>query len=185
MIKGVLSGSAYLTAPLSAGCCEAIRRGGEKVKLTFKRKWCTLIAPCCLFHHWFSHFFMTLTLQSLNAFHLIEQTQLTRAVITALMIPIYFSFNEQTVGMKKTRKIKCEWFLNAKGYVKNTGRGWKENFNFSVRPLAPVSWNPQSQPQFALSMCQTKTKIKYWTKFKILLLWLVKERTTMVGNFHF
>lgn len=106
MIKGFLSGSAYLTAPLLAGCCEAIRRGGEKVKLTFKRKWCTLIAPCCLFHHWFSHFFMTLTLQSPNAFHLIEQTQLTRAVITALMIPIYFSFNEQTVGMKKTRKIK-------------------------------------------------------------------------------
>lgn len=44
------------------------------------------------------------TLQSPNAFHLIEQTQLTRAVITALMIPIYFSFNEQTVGMKKQEK---------------------------------------------------------------------------------
>lgn len=49
-------------------------------------------------------FFMTLTLQSPSAFHLIEQTQLTRAVITALMIPIYFSFNEQTVGMKKQEK---------------------------------------------------------------------------------
>lgn len=49
-------------------------------------------------------FFLTLTLQSPNAFHLIEQTQLTRAVITALMIPIYFSFNEQTVGMKKQEK---------------------------------------------------------------------------------
>lgn len=52
----------------------------------------------------FTFFFMTLTLQSPNAFHLIEQTQLTRAVITALMIPIYFSFNEQTVGIKKQEK---------------------------------------------------------------------------------
>lgn len=89
MIKQVLSGSASLTAALSAGCFGAISGGGEKVELTFKQKWCALTASCCLF---FSFGFLAIFYNSQAAvphiFNLKEQTRVTQAVITIHKISI-------------------------------------------------------------------------------------------------